>query len=156
MNKAELDIVHKAMATDLTKVVKWYKTIEFLPMPPHFKPFDEKFWKAISSEIFYIEEPIQIDKDFAVLRFSPGYGVLVQDTQENFPPWVYSMNTMRTSIDYSQRMVRKLSFIAYNFMEIKQFFQGSLVDLTPLQQRSKSESHFERGMNHYNDVMKAK
>ena len=102
-----------------------------------------------------IEAPIKISDNLAVLRFTPGYGVLFKDSIERFPSWVNTQKTVQNSIDYGQIIVRKLSFIAHNYLEIKEFFivreeiQNKNVLWT---RRSKSDTTRDRSQYHYENM----
>lgn len=45
LNKENLDVVHKAMNTDLSGLIQWGNKAGGLAKTPyHAKPFDEKYW----------------------------------------------------------------------------------------------------------------
>ena len=83
------------MKMDLTTVFKWIST------PYHHLPFNEQYWKEVSSKVCEIEEPLQMTRNTAALRFTPGYGVMFKDAQDLYPEWVDTKNAEKRSIQHA-------------------------------------------------------
>lgn len=72
MNRDDLKLVQKLMASDLSDSVDWSKAEEenhvfgTSPTPYHHRALDINYWTAISKKKCFIEDPFTVDKTNAL------------------------------------------------------------------------------------------
>ena len=75
LSKDDMDVIHKAMRTDLVKVIDKYdsflaKRIYTTPQPFIHQSKSPEYWKTVAKSLFYIKEPIAISQDMGVFKIS--------------------------------------------------------------------------------------
>ena len=66
MNEENLDVIVKALALDLSPIIKWTENeginVHNMPTPTHVNAYDTEYWRDISSKTFKLKGPQKISK----------------------------------------------------------------------------------------------
>ena len=137
-----MDIVHLAMRTDLKKLIekKYYSEARniFTPNPFLHETDDAEYWKDISNKLCYIHEPLQVSKSTAVMKFN------VRDPKEIYPTFLEPVETEKLSVENAKNIITKLSFIAHNFVGIKEILEQKKADEADLKEMEKPNPIWDR------------